>query len=105
MQTWIPVDVQKPDPFVRVLLFDPSIPKFRTHKGVRSHNQVVIGYRYDGHVLGLEYYCPDGHRPTHWMPLPDDPSSNPFKARDRFGICNECGLVLANCKCAQGIEL
>lgn len=76
---WISVDDQLPEPFVRVLVFDKAIPRFQSQRfGVRSHNQKVIGYRYDTPSLdGRRWFVPDGLEPSHWMPLPADPIEQP----------------------------
>ncbi len=70
--SWIPVDDRLPVPFERVLVFDPTIPKFRSRNGIRSHNSVEIGY-YRGENDIEPWYVPDGTKPTHWKPLPSDP--------------------------------
>lgn len=71
---WISVRDRLPELFERVLVFDPSIPKFTSRHGiVRSHNFVVIGYYCGEDALVSPWCVPDGTEPTHWMPLPNDP--------------------------------
>lgn len=74
---WIPVSERLPKPYERVLVFDESIPAFKSGDTIRSNNYLAIGY-YQPQSLsahfGLgDWFVPDGTTPTHWMPLPGYP--------------------------------
>lgn len=74
---WISVSDRVPSEHDRVLVFDPSIPKFG-----RKHNEIAIGaYRGPGFLAG-PWFVPDGTEPTHWMPLPSAPDFQSIKNRD-----------------------
>lgn len=70
---WIPVGVALPPLFERVLVYDPSIPKFKAKDGIRSHNFTVIGYYRGEDDWVSPWFVPDGRGPTHWMRLPSEP--------------------------------
>ena len=67
---WVPVSERLPERCQRVLVHDPSIPKFP-----RNDNHTVIGYyRGQDHFSGGDWLIPDGlGKLTHWMPLPPPP--------------------------------
>ena len=66
---WISAEERQPPKNQRVLIFDPSIPKFP-----RTDTHTVIGYyRGNNHWCG-EWYIPDGLGKTiYWMPLAEPP--------------------------------
>jgi hypothetical protein len=72
---WVSVDNALPIPFERVLVFDLTIPRFRSRGRVRSFNHVEIGYVSGPQSLLPGWYVPNGEfSPTHWMPLPKYPA-------------------------------
>lgn len=85
ISTWIPVGDALPQLFERVLVYDPSIPKFKSKDGVRSHNFVVIGYYRGEDGWSSPWFVPDGGEPTHWMSLPKEPTVQVLEdAQGRF---------------------
>jgi hypothetical protein len=71
MSKWISVKDRLPEPNVRVLVRDPSIPEFP-----RNDSNVVIGHLRgtNSYFLSGTWFVPDGFgQVTHWMPLPEPP--------------------------------
>lgn len=93
MNEWISVKNKLPEPNTPVLIFAPpndiQITEMTNHSSFDY--SIITEPRW---VEPYQYFSYDGHKITHWMPLPEYPASwVPSDVPNEKWICSKCGAA------------